>query len=155
MFPQFFIWLYRTCTQSVDIYTATAFPYAQVCGGSSAVHAWTVPWLGLLFSGLSPQWRGFSPRPFNRGFMVDTVAVLPVPLQVLQILSVSVIALIHQIHYSNIYPTRCNVSRFILSVNCSTCFGWYLHPSSGAQTTVSTASGICQTVTATCRYSGR
>jgi hypothetical protein len=36
----------------------------------------------------------------------------------------------------------------------STCFGWYLHPSSGAQTTVSTASGICHTVTATCRYSG-
>jgi hypothetical protein len=33
--------------------------------------------------------------------------------------------------------------------------GWYHHPSSGAQTTVSTASGICHTVTATCRYSGR
>jgi hypothetical protein len=26
--------------------------------------------------------------------------------------------------------------------NCSTCFGWYHHPLSGAQTTVSTASGI-------------
>jgi len=37
----------------------------------------------------------------------------------------------------------------------STCFGWYLHPSSGAQTTVSTASGICHTVTSTCRYRGR
>ena len=36
------------------------------------------------------------------------------------------------------------------SKNCSTCFGWYYHPSSGAQTTVSTASGICHTVTATC-----
>ena len=33
--------------------------------------------------------------------------------------------------------------------------GWYLHPSSGAQTTVSTASGICHTVTATCCYRGR
>ena len=32
----------------------------------------------------------------------------------------------------------------VLSVNCSTCFGWYLHPSSGAHTTVSTASGTCQ-----------
>jgi len=32
--------------------------------------------------------------------------------------------------------------------NCSTCFGWYHHPSSGEQTTVSTASGICHTVTA-------
>jgi len=39
--------------------------------------------------------------------------------------------------------------------NCSTCFGWYLHPSSGAHTTVSTASCICHTVTATCRYRGR
>jgi len=38
-----------------------------------------------------------------------------------------------------------------LSGNCSTCFGWYHHPSSGAQTTVSAAFGICHTVTATCR----
>jgi len=53
---------------------------------------------------------------------------------------------------SNIYPTRCNVTQFILSGNCSTCFGWYHHPSLGAQTTVSKASGICHTVTATCRY---
>ena len=42
-----------------------------------------------------------------------------------------------------------------ISGNCSTCFGWYLHPSSGAHTTVFTASGICQTVTAICRYRGR
>ena len=42
-----------------------------------------------------------------------------------------------------------------ISGNCSTCFRWYLHPSSGAHTTVSTASGTCQTVTATCRYRGR
>jgi len=58
-------------------------------------------------------------------------------------------------NYSNIYPTRCNFTQFILSGNCSTCFGWYLHPSSGAQTTVSTASGICHTVTVICRYRGR
>jgi hypothetical protein len=57
--------------------------------------------------------------------------------------------------YSNKYPTRCNVTQFILSENCSTCFEWYHHPSSGVQTTVSTASGICHTVTATCRYRGR
>jgi len=38
--------------------------------------------------------------------------------------------------------------------NCSTCFGCYFHPSSEAHTTVSTASGICHTVTATCRYRG-
>jgi hypothetical protein len=36
--------------------------------------------------------------------------------------------------YSNIHPTRCNVTQFILSGNCSTCFG------SQAKTTVSTAS---------------
>jgi len=34
-----------------------------------------------------------------------------------------------------------------ISGNCSTCFGWYLHSSSGAQTTLSTTSGICHTVT--------
>jgi hypothetical protein len=39
--------------------------------------------------------------------------------------------------------------------NCSTCLGWYFHPSSGAHTTVSTASGICRTVTDICRYRGR
>jgi hypothetical protein len=39
--------------------------------------------------------------------------------------------------------------------NYSTCFGWYFHPSSVAHTTVSTASGICHTVTANCRYRGR
>ena len=38
-----------------------------------------------------------------------------------------------------------------VSVNRSTCFGWYLHPSSGAHVTVSTASGISKTVPATCR----
>ena len=41
------------------------------------------------------------------------------------------------------------------SGNCSTCFGWYLRPSLGAQTTVFTVSGNCETVTATCRYFGR
>jgi len=38
-----------------------------------------------------------------------------------------------------------------ISANCSTCFGWYLNPSSGAHITVSTVSGIIETVTATCR----
>ena len=54
--------------------------------------------------------------------------------------------------YSNIYPTRCNITQFILSGNCSTCFEWYHHTSTGAQTTASTASGIYHTVTATCRW---
>jgi hypothetical protein len=39
--------------------------------------------------------------------------------------------------------------------NCSTCFGWYFHLSSGAHTTVSTSTGICHTVTGICRYRGR
>jgi hypothetical protein len=51
-----------------------------------------------------------------------------------------------------IYPKRCNYTQFILSGNCSKYFGWYHHPSSGAHTPVSTASGICHTVTAICRY---
>jgi hypothetical protein len=44
---------------------------------------------------------------------------------------------------------------FYFSGNCSIYFGWYPHPSSGAQTTVSTASGICHTVTPICCYRGR
>jgi len=39
-----------------------------------------------------------------------------------------------------------HVTEFILSDNCSTCFGRYYHPSSGAQTTVTTASGNRYTV---------
>ena len=38
--------------------------------------------------------------------------------------------------------------------NCSMCFWWFHHPSSGARTISSTAPGTCQTVTATCRYHG-
>jgi len=38
-----------------------------------------------------------------------------------------------------------------ISVNRSTCFGWFLEPSSGAHITVSTASGFSKTVNATCR----
>ena len=35
---------------------------------------------------------------------------------------------------------------YLFMGKCSKCFGWYLHPSSGAHTTVSTASCTCQTV---------
>jgi len=45
-------------------------------------------------------------------------------------------------------------TQFIYIWYCSTCFGWYHHPSSGTRTTVFTASGICHTVAATCRYNG-
>ena len=44
------------------------------------------------------------------------------------------------------------LNSLFISGNCCTCFGWYLRPSSGAHTTISTASGTCQTVIATCRY---
>jgi hypothetical protein len=47
------------------------------------------------------------------------------------------------------------LNSLFISGNCSTCFGRYFHPSSEAHTTVSTASGICHTVTAICRYRGR
>jgi len=57
--------------------------------------------------------------------------------------------------YCNIHPTRCNVTQFILSENCFTCFGWYLHPSSEAQTTVSTASGISHTVMDRVRFTDK
>jgi hypothetical protein len=56
--------------------------------------------------------------------------------------------------YSYIQQDATSHSLFI-SGNCSTYFGWYVHSSSGAHTTVSTASGICPTVTAICRYRGR
>ena len=44
---------------------------------------------------------------------------------------------------------------YLFLENSSTYFGWYLHPSSGAHTTVFTAFGTCQTVTAACSYRGR
>jgi hypothetical protein len=59
------------------------------------------------------------------------------------------------VHRKYIQQDATSHSLFI-SVNCSICFGWYFLPSSGAHTTVSTASGICQkTDTAICRYRGR
>jgi len=44
-----------------------------------------------------------------------------------------------------------NTYSLFISVNRSTCFGWYLHPSSGPHITVSKASGLSKTVNATCR----
>jgi len=41
-------------------------------------------------------------------------------------------------------PKRFNYTQCILSLNCSTCFGLFLLPSSGAQTNVSTASATSQ-----------
>ena len=44
--------------------------------------------------------------------------------------------------YSYIQQDATLRSLFIFG-NCSTCFGWYFHPSSGAHTTVSTDTVIC------------
>jgi hypothetical protein len=49
-------------------------------------------------------------------------------------------------HFLIYYPDVC------LQLNM---FRAFSYPSSGAHTTVSTASGICHTVTAICRYRGR
>jgi hypothetical protein len=57
--------------------------------------------------------------------------------------------------YSNIYPTRCNVNTVYLYLETA------LHVSGGTIThhqehkQLSTASGICRTITAICRYRGR
>ena len=54
------------------------------------------------------------------------------------------------VHRNNILVHKsqqdAHVTEFILSDSCSTCFGYYYHPSSGAQTTVTTASGNRYTV---------
>jgi hypothetical protein len=52
----------------------------------------------------------------------------------------------------SIFQQDATLHILFISENCSTCFGWYFHPSSGAHTTASTASGIFHTVTAICRY---
>jgi len=57
-----------------------------------------------------------------------------------------------QLDYMSIIAQQdATIFSLFISVNCSTCFGWYLHPSSGAHVTVSTKSGISKTVIATCR----
>jgi len=53
-----------------------------------------------------------------------------------------------------IFQQDTTIYSLFTSANCSTCFGWYLHPSSEAHVTVSTVSGIIETVTATYRACG-
>jgi hypothetical protein len=45
-------------------------------------------------------------------------------------------------YMSIIFQKDATIYSLFISVNCCTCFAWYLHPSSGAHITVSTASGI-------------
>jgi hypothetical protein len=58
---------------------------------------------------------------------------------------------VHREYMPIIIQRDATLYSLFMSVNFSTCFGRYLHPSSGAHVTVSTPSGICKTVTATCR----
>jgi len=44
----------------------------------------------------------------------------------------------HRVICLNNYPTWCKLYSLFISANRSTCFGWYLHPSSRAHITVST-----------------
>jgi hypothetical protein len=55
------------------------------------------------------------------------------------------------VYMPTIIQRDATIYSLFISVNRSTCFGWYLHPSSGAHGTVATASGISKTVTANCR----
>ena len=91
-------------------------------------------------SGVSVQFRRFSSHCRFRQLYIQTLTFMaPCIVRIFQYISKNMQ------RYTNILPG-----------NCSTCFGWYLHPSSEAQTTVSAASGICHTgVTNTrcCRYS--
>jgi len=59
--------------------------------------------------------------------------------------------LLQEYHVPIITQQDVTIYSLFISANCSTCFGWYLHPSSGAHVTVSTVSGTIETVTATCR----
>jgi len=52
---------------------------------------------------------------------------------------------------STIIEKDATIYSLFISADYCTCFGWYLYPSSGAHITVSTVSGIIETVTATCR----
>jgi hypothetical protein len=63
---------------------------------------------------------------------------------------------LYDIFYFDIFSTRCNITQLIYFWKTALHVSdGYLHPSSGAHTTVFTLSGTCQTVTAACRYCGR
>jgi hypothetical protein len=62
---------------------------------------------------------------------------------------------VHREYVPVIVQRDATIYSLFVSVNCSTCFGWYLHPSSGAHVTVYAASGISKTVTAICRERDR
>ena len=50
---------------------------------------------------------------------------------------------------STIIQQDATIYNLFISTNSATCFGFYLHPSSGSHITVSTVTSIIQTVTTT------
>jgi len=74
--------------------------------------------------------------------------ILKLPFKIPNYSTLTLILLMWRIYWApNIIPIYIQqdapLHSLFISGNCSTCFGWYFHPSSGAHTTVSTASGIC------------
>jgi hypothetical protein len=62
---------------------------------------------------------------------------------------------VHRKYISIYIQQDATLHSLFISGKYYTRFGWYFHPSSEAHTPVSTASGICHTVTAICRYRRR
>jgi len=56
---------------------------------------------------------------------------------------------VHRKYIATYIQQDATLHSLFISGNCSTYFGLYLHPSLGAHTNVSTASGIYHTVTST------
>ena len=76
--------------------------------------------------------------------MSRSVKVLLAPVNILN--TFNVYGSVHRKYISIYIQQDASLHSLFISGNCSTCFGWYLHPSPGAHTTVSTASAICHTV---------
>ena len=98
----------------------------------------------------APEWSEFLT---DVGFLWDKAAVSRGTIK--WTFSFKVYGSVHRKYIPIYIQQDATLHSLFISGNCSTCFGWYLHPSSGAHTTVSTASGICHTITATCFYRGR
>ena len=90
------------------------------------------------FNSIKPMWSNFKILSFNLYY------------QLLHLTYWCKFNIHGSVHRNNIILYRsqkdAHVTEFILSDNCSTWFGLYYHPSSGAQTTVTTASGNRYTV---------
>jgi hypothetical protein len=97
-----------------------------------------------------------SARFFAEEFLINPLNAELIPIRHLLILLGDLIFMGVHRKYIPIYIQQdVTLHSLFTSGNCSTCFGWYFHLSSGAHTTVSAASDICHAVTDICRYRGR